>query len=56
MEGIKNIIEWRKLWVELWELKEKKEKLIDENGNIIKVFLMVFKFIMFVNSVEKERY
>ncbi|XP_068709687.1 smoothelin-like protein 1 [Montipora foliosa] len=56
LEGTKNITERRKLRAELRELKEKKEKLTDENGNITKAPSMASKFTMSVNSAEKERY
>lgn len=37
-------------------LRDKKEKMIDENGNNLSVFVILFKFIMVVGSLEKESY
>lgn len=56
LESTKNIAERRKLRAELRELKEKKEKLTDENGNQTKAPSMASKFTMSVGSSEKERY
>lgn len=56
LEGTKSIAERRKLRAELRELKEKKEKLTDENGNETKAPAMASKFTMNVGSSEKERY
>ena len=56
MEGTKNISERRKLRADLRALKEKKEKLTDENGNETKAPSMASKLTMSVRSSEKERY
>ncbi|XP_074613060.1 uncharacterized protein LOC141872986 isoform X1 [Acropora palmata] len=56
LEGTKNIAERRKLRAELRDLKEKKEKLTDENGNNTKAPSISSKFSMSVGGAEKERY
>ena len=56
LEGTKNIAERRQLRAELRDLKAKKEKLTDENGNETKAPSMASKFTMAVSSSEKGRY
>lgn len=56
LETTKNISDRRKLRAELRGLKEKKEKLTDENGNETKAPSMSSKFTMSLGSSERNRY
>lgn len=56
LEGTKNITERRQLRAELRTLRDKKEKITDENGNNPRAPAMLSKFTMSVGSSEKEGY
>lgn len=56
LESTKNITERRQLRAELRTLKDKKEKMTDENGNDTQAPTMASKFTMAVGSSEKESY
>lgn len=56
LEGTKNITERRQLRAELRTLRDKKDKMTDENGNNSSAPAMSSKFTMAVGSSDKERY
>ena len=56
LEGTKNITERRQLRAELRTLRDKKERMTDENGNNSRTPAMSSKFTMAVGSSEKESY